>query len=152
MPKTVLLWSAIALGAAAWATTVSVAPPAGAVCRLPAELEWKSNPRVHGLQTAVLAGDPRAAGPYAQRIKFPPHFRLEPHSHPNEARMVTVLSGTLYFAYGTKFDESQLKRLPPGSFFTEPKDVPHYAMTGEKGVVLELHAIGPDGTNYVKEK
>jgi len=120
------------------------------ICRLPGDIAWRSNPRMHGLMTAALAGDPRAAEPYAQRIKIPPHFRLAPHSHPNEARMVCVLSGTLYFAFGEHFDAARLKRLPPGTFFTEPKDVPHYAMTGDEEVVLQRNAIGPDGTKYVE--
>jgi len=64
--------------------------------------------------------------------------------------MVTVLSGTLYYAYGDKFDESKLKALPPGSFFTEPKDMPHYAMTKDEVVILQLNAIGPAGTKYVE--
>jgi hypothetical protein len=59
-----------------------------------------------------------------------------------------VLSGTLYFAFGDKFDESKLKPLPAGTFFVEPKDTPHFALTkGE--VVLQLNAVGPAGTKYV---
>ena len=64
--------------------------------------------------------------------------------------MVTVLSGTFYYAYGDKFDESKLKELPPGSFFTEPSGMSHYAMTKNQEVILQLNAIGPDGTSYVK--
>jgi quercetin dioxygenase-like cupin family protein len=80
---------------------------------------------------------------------MPPHFRLPPHWHPNEARTVVVLSGTLYFAFGEKFDESKLKALPAGSFFTEPKNAAHFAMTKEDGVELQLNAVGPTGTTYV---
>jgi quercetin dioxygenase-like cupin family protein len=120
-----------------------------AVCVLPEEMAWKSDPNVHGLQTAVLFGDPGKSAPYVQRIAFPANHRIAPHSHPDEARMVTVLSGTLYFAFGTEFDESKLKPLPAGTFFIEPKNTPHYAMT-KGAVVLQLHAIGPSGTVYVK--
>jgi hypothetical protein len=59
--------------------------------------------------------------------------------------MVTVLSGTLYYAYGDRFDEAKLRALPAGSFFTEPKDISHYAVTKEE-VILQLNAIGPAGT------
>lgn len=117
---------------------------------LPEDLHWQTNPKLHGLQTAILAGDPKAAAPYAERIRFPPHFRLEPHSHPNEARMVTVISGTLYYAFGEQFDEDRLRALPAGSFFTEPKHLPHYAMTRDEPVVIELHAIGPAATRYLE--
>ncbi len=96
-------------------------------------------------------GTPSAPAPYAQRIKIPANRKLAPHSHPNRARMVTVLSGTLYFAYGDKFDETKLKEFPAGSFFTEPKGMPHYAMTKGGEVILQLNAIGPDGTVYVQQ-
>lgn len=124
--------------------------PALPVQILPDELQWQTNAKLHGLETATLAGDPKAAAPYAERIRFPPNFRLAPHAHPNQARMVTVLSGTLYYAFGDRFDETRLRALPPGSFFTEPPDLPHYALTRDEPVVLELHAIGPAATKYVE--
>jgi hypothetical protein len=122
--------------------------PAAAVCVLPGEVTWQRDPHVHGLETATLFGDPSAPGPYVQRIRFPDNCRLRPHWHPNEARMVTVLRGTLYFAFGDRFDESRLRALPAGTFFIEPKDTAHYALTkGE--VVLQLNAVGPADTTYV---
>lgn len=121
-----------------------------AVILVPDDISWNTDPKLHGLQTSVLVGDPGAPAPYAQRIRIPAGTKLSPHWHPNRARMVTVISGTLYFAYGDKFDETKLKEFPAGSFFTEPKDMPHYAMTKDEEVVLQLSAIGPDGTVYVK--
>jgi quercetin dioxygenase-like cupin family protein len=118
---------------------------------LPEDLNWLSSPALHGLQTSVLIGNPAEKGAYVQRIKLPPHVRLEPHWHPNRSRMVTVLQGTFSYAYGETFDASKLKVLPPGSFFTEPAGIAHYAMTGNDEVVLELHATGPDGTVYLQK-
>lgn len=123
--------------------------PDSAVRLFPADLKWKSNPTLHGLETAILFGNPDAPELYIQRIKIPAGTRLVPHSHPNSMRMVTVLSGTLYFAFGEKFDESKLTALPPGTFFTEPKDLPHYSMAKED-VFLQFNASGPAGTNYIK--
>lgn len=120
------------------------------VSLVPGDILWNADPKLHGLETAVLAGNPNAPAPYVQRIRIPASHKLAPHSHPNKARMVTVLSGTLYFAYGDKFDETKLKAMPAGSFFTEPRNMPHYAMTKGEEVVLQLSAIGPDGTVYVK--
>jgi quercetin dioxygenase-like cupin family protein len=119
------------------------------ICLLPGDLTWSAKPAVHGLPTAVLVGDPNKPGIYAERVKMPANIRVAPHAHLDEFRMVTVLSGTLYFAFGETFDESKLKPLPAGSFFIEPKGVAHYAMTkGE--VILQLDAIGPTGTVYVE--
>jgi quercetin dioxygenase-like cupin family protein len=124
--------------------------PAAAICILPDDMAWSRDARVHGLETAVLFGNPSAPEPYVQRIKFPANYRLPPHWHPNDGRMVTVLSGTLYFAFGDKFDESKLRALPAGTFFVEPKDTPHFALTkGE--VVLQLNAVGPTGTRCVMD-
>ena len=142
---------------ASMAAAVSMAPkiagqpqeePVAPVCILPGDMMWSRDARVHGLQPAVLFGNPNVAGPYIQRIKFPANFRLPPHWHPNEGRMVTVLSGTLYFGFGDKFDESKLRALPAGTFFVEPQNTPHFALTKEE-VVLQLNAIGPAGTIYM---
>lgn len=142
------LMGALTLSAHAWSFEQGQHVSATAIQLLPGDLVWRGDPKLHGLQTVALAGDPKAPGPYAERIKLPANTRLKPHSHPNEARMVTVLEGTLYFAFGTQFDETKLQPLPAGSFFTEPKDMPHFAMTRE-AVVLQLHALGPAGTTYV---
>jgi uncharacterized RmlC-like cupin family protein len=142
--------AAILIGAAVFHFgSANNAGPA-AVGLVPGDIAWNTDPKLHGLETAVLIGCPSASAPYVQRIRIPANRKLAPHSHPNKARMVTVLSGTLYFAYGNKFDETKLKEFPAGSFFTEPKDMPHYAMTKDGEVILQLDAIGPDGTVYVK--
>ncbi len=148
--RAVLLGLVVSLGLPSGVAAREPPPPAEPIRLLPGDLQWTSNPKLHGLETATLAGDPRAPAPYAERIRFPPNFRLEPHSHPNEARMVTVLSGTLYYAFGERFEEARLQALPAGSFFTEPRDLPHYAMTGDEPVVVELHAIGPAATRYLE--
>lgn len=145
MTGAVLLAAVVALSAVA--ATNAVKTP---VCVLPTEIKWSGNPQSHGLKTALLYGDPTIPQPYAERIKIPANMRLKPHRHSNDVRLVTVLSGTLYFAFGEKFDESQLKAFPPGTFFVEPKDAAHYSLTKDEEVVLQLDAIGPEGTTYVK--
>jgi len=147
--KSSLAAAMLIAAAALWSVGAAATNPVAPVRVLPEELQWSGNPQQHGLQTAPLFGNPRAAEPYAERIKIPAHTRLKPHWHPNAIRMVTVLSGTLYFAFGEEFDEAKLKAMPVGTFFTEPKDAAHYAMTKDEDVVLQLDAIGPAGTNYV---
>jgi hypothetical protein len=55
-----------------------------------------------------------------------------------------------YIGYGAKFDESKLKPLMAGSFYTEPPDVAHFAKTGNEPVVLQITGCGPTGTEYVE--
>jgi quercetin dioxygenase-like cupin family protein len=103
-----------------------------------------------GLATAVIAGNPARSGVYVMRVRLPANFKVPPHSHPDGWRTVTVLSGTIYFGYGEAFDESRMKALGPGSFFIEPKDEPHFAMTKGEEVVVQVTAEGPSGTNPVR--
>lgn len=101
------------------------------------------------VQTAVLYGDPARPGLYVIRYKFPAGSRLPPHSHPDQGRTVAVLSGTLYYSPGDTWDESRLKPLPAGTFFTEAPNEPHFAWARDGEVVLQLTSIGPTGTTFV---
>ena len=74
-------------------------------------------------------------------------MRIEAHDHPDD-RVATVLSGTWHFGYGDTFDAPQLKALPPGSFYTEPPAVFHFARAGDSAVVLQISGMGPTGTTY----
>src|SRR5882672_9687259 len=84
---------------------------------------------VSGIQTRVLKGHPTRSGLYTIQLRVPANTRIEAHDHPDD-RVATVVSGTWYFGYGARFEEKQLKELPPGSFYTEPPNAPHFARTG----------------------
>ena len=47
------------------------------------------------------------------------------------------------------FDESTLKALPPGSFYTEPPGANHFAMSKDEPVTIYVTGTGPTGTTYV---
>src|SRR6478736_1729869 len=104
---------------------------------------------VTGIQTRVLKGDPEKGGLYTIQLTVPANTRIKAHTHPDD-RVATVVSGTWYIGYGEKFDESGLKALTPGSFYTEPPGVKHFARTGDKPVVLQITGNGPTGTDYVE--
>ena len=103
---------------------------------------------VSAIQTVVLKGDPSKAGLYTLLLKVSqPDVRIQAHAHSDD-RVATVIKGTWYFGYGDKFDEARLAALPPGSFYTEPPNVNHFAMTkGE--VILQITGTGPSTTKYV---
>jgi quercetin dioxygenase-like cupin family protein len=103
---------------------------------------------IPGTQLRVLAGNPKQAGLYTVMIKLPKNTLIRPHSHPDN-RVGTVVSGNFYFAFGDTFDESQLKKLPPGSFYTEPPGAHHFAMTKDEEAVVYVTGTGPTGTAYV---
>ena len=121
----------------------------------PGEVAWPTGrsslvgtSAVAGIQTVTLKGDPTKAGLYTLLLRVGPNTRIEAHAHPDD-RVATVISGTWYFGYGREFDEKGLKALPPGSFYTEPPGVDHFAMTKTEGVVIQISGTGPSGTTYV---
>ena len=118
------------------------------IVRLPDQIEYKGLPGA--LQIATLYGDPAKPGVFVQRIKFPAGLKLVPHYHPDSPRTVAVLSGTLYYALGEVWDESKLKPLPAGTFFTEAPKAAHFAWAKDGEVVLQLTSVGPTGTIQLK--
>jgi len=109
----------------------------------PAEMKFISaNPARPGGGSAVLVGDPTKAGIYVLHARIPANTRIDPHSHSELWRVGTVLSGTLYYGYGDTFDESKLKALGPGSVLVEPRDQPHFSMTKDEAVTIQLVAEG----------
>jgi pimeloyl-ACP methyl ester carboxylesterase/quercetin dioxygenase-like cupin family protein len=103
---------------------------------------------VAGIQTIVLKGDPDQAGVYTIMLRVPAHTRIAAHSHRDD-RVATVISGTWRIGYGDSFDETRLKALPPGSFYTEPPGQPHFAETGDEPVEVQITGFGPSSTDYV---
>ena len=132
-----------------------VAQSGGEQRATPSEVKWPAptaggvgTSGVAGTQTVVLKGDPTKAGLYTLLLRVGPNTRIEAHAHPDD-RVATVISGTWYFGYGAKFDEKALKTLPPGSFYTEPPHMNHFAMTRGDGVTIQITGTGPSGTTYV---
>jgi quercetin dioxygenase-like cupin family protein len=115
----------------------------------PSEMRWvtQGSMAAVGMEQVNLVGDPSKPGPYTLRLKFPAGYRLAPHTHPDH-REVTILSGTWYTGYGEKFDESALKALPAGSFYTEPANVAHFVEVREP-VVIQVSGTGPGGRRFV---
>src|SRR6267378_5781354 len=70
------------------------------------DLVWTEHPVFKGAQTVILVGDPMKAETIVQRTKFPPNYRVPPHTHPY-AEVVTVLSGNYWNSFGQSFDKSK---------------------------------------------
>ena len=128
--------------------TAQAEQPPGALRLTPEELRWGPG-RVPGHDIAPLIGASNKPGAYVERVRFPAQTTSPPHSHP-EDRSYTVLSGTWYVGFGDTLDTAKLKALPPGSFYTEPANVPHYWVTQGEAVVVQISGQGPSGTRFVK--
>ena len=104
-----------------------------------------------GVHTKVLFGDPAKAGFYSILLFVPAHVTIEAHTH-RDNRMATVVSGEWHFGYGDRFDAAALKTLPPGSVYSEPGGVNHFAQTGAGPVILQISGFGPTDTHYFDTK
>jgi quercetin dioxygenase-like cupin family protein len=104
---------------------------------------------VAGISTTILYGDPTKAGPYAIALRAPPNVRIAAHSHRDD-RTAVVVAGVWRFGYGRQADEALVKILPPGSFYSEPAGVEHFAMTGPEGATVYISGFGPTSTDYVE--
>lgn len=129
-----------------------VVAPAGAeeyTAVMPANITWKDAPSIGpGAKTAVINGDPKSSGPFVMRLKLAPKSKIGVHTHPADEN-VTVLSGTLYFAAGDKFDAKTAKPFGPGSYFSIEKGKPMFAYTTDEEAVVQLNGIGPWGLTYL---
>jgi uncharacterized RmlC-like cupin family protein len=104
--------------------------------------------RVAGVRSKILFGDPAKSGLYSILLFVPAHTTIRAHSHRDD-RVATVVSGEWHFGYGDRFDEKSLKTLPPGSVYSEPGRVNHFAQTGEDAVIVHISGDGPSDTLYV---
>jgi quercetin dioxygenase-like cupin family protein len=101
-----------------------------------------------GVRSKALFGDPAKSGLYSILLFVPAHTTIPAHSHRDD-RMATVVSGEWRFGYGDRFDEKSLKALPPGSVYSEPGRVNHFAQTADDAVIVHISGYGPSDTLYV---
>jgi quercetin dioxygenase-like cupin family protein len=104
---------------------------------------------VAGIRTTVIAGDPTRDGPYTIRLSVPANTKIQAHTHRDD-RTAIVVSGVWYFGYGPVAGAAAEKALPPGSFYTEPGGVAHFAETKADPVVVYITGNGPTDTVYIK--
>jgi len=116
----------------------------------PDQIKWGPGPAAlpPGAQLAVLDGDPSKPGvPFTIRGKFPDGYRVPPHWHPTDERVV-VLQGSLGMGVGDKFDQAAGNVLPVGSYASMPKRLRHYAWAvGE--TEIQISGVGPFEVIYV---
>ena len=115
----------------------------------PDQVKWGPGPPSlpTGAQLAVLEGDPSKAGAFTIRLKAPDGYKVPPHWHPTDERVV-ILQGALVMGLGEKFDPAAGRELPVGSYAVMPAGVRHFALAkGE--AVIQVSGTGPFEINYV---
>src|SRR5687767_6784194 len=126
-----LLAFALALCLAGVVSADQSAKPAGDMGLFPAaEIQWADGPPslAKSARMAVLEGDPAKEGMFTMRLRFPDGFIVNPHYH-SQIEHVTVISGTLHFGMGEKFERAKTRPMPTGSFGFWPIGMRHFAYT-----------------------
>ncbi len=111
-------------------------------------LTWREHPVFKGAQTVILLGDPTKPETIVQRVKFPPNYRVPPHTHPY-AEVVTVISGNFGNGMGEKFDAEKGEMLKAGSLFALPAQHAHYVWTANEETIVQIQFTGPGGITFI---
>ncbi len=139
MMRAGLLIAALALSACAaapapdpWMTGVKFAPMAYA----------------EKAEATYVQGSGGAGGLYTVRVHVAPGGRIAPHTHPDD-RILTVVSGEVWYGFGTTPDKAQAKLYRAGDVFRVPANQPHYAFA-DSDVVYQEAGMGPTAFTPVK--
>jgi quercetin dioxygenase-like cupin family protein len=123
----------------------------GFVRTAPEQVRWVDEPGGHGVQRAVMSGDPSKPGLYVVRIKFPPGVMSTNHHH-GEDRHIVVLQGTWYTGTGDAFVPGKTVPLKVGSYMKHPAGANHFDGAKDEEVILQIVGIGPSSTSRVNPK
>jgi len=113
--------------------------------------EAKDTTLPSGRHNIYLISSRDRPGFFVERSDFPAGYKGMPHVH-NENLYVTVLKGSVYFAFGDKLDTTvAIKPYGPGSFFVIPADKAHYEWFTEF-CTMQIEGMGPQSTYYIPEE
>ena len=82
-------------------------------------------------------------GRLAEGVVFPVH------THP-DARLSTVLSGTMYYGVGEVFEEVEFTAYPAGSVVYTPPNTPHWMWVQDGDVVVQESGFGPTESIFLE--
>jgi hypothetical protein len=128
------------------------AQDAGSIVKLPHQIEYQSAPGGVGPETTVLYGDPTKPGVFVMRAKFAKGAKVMPSWRPDAWRTAVVLSGTLYYGVGERWDETKLQAYPTGTFFSHPSKHSHFAWAKDGEVIVQFTAMGPTSITRIPQK
>jgi quercetin dioxygenase-like cupin family protein len=95
-----------------------------------------------GAEAATIIRGEGAAGLYTIRVKVARGGSIAPHTHP-DTRILTVVSGEVYYGFGDKVDMANAKLYAAGAVFVAPANAPHWAEATTSDVVYQEAGAGP---------
>ena len=117
----------------------------------PESAPWFSPPTNPSLRAAWMLGAGKEAGAYVLRVVLSEGGRIPPHTHP-DARIVTVLDGTLLVAFGAKPGDAEMVLVSAGSVYVVPAHMPHALWAKQGDVTYQETGIGPTGNLPIAEQ
>ncbi len=111
-------------------------------------LQWRNEDIVlksgdkPGISSAALVGNNAEPGLYLVRVRMESGTTNTAHTHP-DARITTVMSGTIWYGIGPVADLSKARAFGPGSVYFTPPNTPHFLITTDSAGVYEEAGVGP---------
>jgi quercetin dioxygenase-like cupin family protein len=111
-------------------------------------LTFSGPPNIPGLSAAWVIGSEKGGGPYALRVKLRDGGVLPPHTHP-DARITTVLRGTVSVGFGEIIEPGNTHAAGPGDTYLVPAGTPHFLLAKSGDVEYTECGDGVTGTTMV---
>lgn len=118
---------------------------------VPQNLEWKPNPNISGVQSAIALGNPANSELYVLFGKMDAEVEFPTHIHPDD-RITTVISGVMHYGTGEQSDRSLALSYPAGSVVYTPAGTPHYMWTEDKQTIMQETGRGPTGLKFTSNE
>lgn len=110
-------------------------------------VEWRTNPNIAGIQSAIVVGDPASANLYAMLGKMDAGTVFPAHVHPDN-RITTVVFGVMYYGVGEQFDPNNATAYPAGSIIYTAAGTPHFMWSKDGEAIAQETGFGPTGIAF----
>ena len=112
------------------------------------DIPFEATP-IEGVESAAVIGDSSQAELYVMVGRLAEGVVFPVHTHP-DARLSTVLSGTMYYGVGEVFDEVAFTAYPAGSIIYTPPNTPHWMWVQDGDVVVQESGFGPTESIFLE--
>ena len=115
---------------------------------LPKDVPFAASP-VEGVESAALIGNSSQAELYVSTGKIAEGVVFPVHTH-SDARLSTVMSGTMYYGVGEIFAEVEFIPYPAGTVVYTPPNTPHWMWAKDGQIIVQESGFGPSETTFLE--
>lgn len=117
---------------------------------LPDDLQWRANPNIAGVQSAIAVGELSNSELYVLFGRMNPGATFPVHTHPDD-RITTVLSGVMYYGSGKQIERTNVQPYPAGTVVYTPAGVPHFMQAKNDEAMMQETGFGPTGVRFASD-